>query len=114
MDRRDEELLVKAAMTARLPWFSPDAEPEYIFQTDPPELIEKCCHCTESDCVNCIAERKYEPTGKSKGKPRKAEQTAFIQLITEGLSVKQVCAALGIGRRTFYNYKNKILKGATA
>lgn len=113
MNRRDEELLVKAAMTARLPWFSPDAEPEYIFQTDPPELIEKCCNCTESDCVNCIAGMKHLETGRPKN-ANKTSLSDFTELLTRGLNREQVCSLLGIGRATFYNYKNKILKGAMA
>ena len=107
---RDDELLVKAALYARLPWLSPDAEPEYAYPTDPQELIDKCCNCPNEDCVDCISGRKRAHPG---GSSKRAELSVFIQLVTEGLSMKQVCNALGIGKRTFYNYKNQ-MKGAIA
>lgn len=113
MYRREEETLIKAAMCARLPWLSPDAEPEYIFQTDPPELIEKCCHCTRSDCVDCIAGMKYSQCGRPKNS-NKVSLSDFTELLTRGLNREQVCSLLGIGRATFYNYKNQLLKGAMA
>lgn len=110
MDRREEEMLIKAAMAARLPWNSLDAEPEYVFVTDPPELIEKCCHCSKAVCVNCIAGGKRERKG---GSQKKADLSVFTQLVRDGFSAKQVCMTLGIGKQTFYNYKNQ-LKGALA
>jgi len=113
MNRREEEMLIKAAMAARLPWLSPDAEPEYVFVTDPPELIEKCCHCSRAECVDCIANREYEHAGNPYGKQRKADIKTFADLLLKGFDRQQVCSALGIGNRTFYNYKNQ-LKGAMA
>lgn len=107
---RDEELLMKAALSARLPWFSPDAEPEYAYRTDPQEQIDKCCSCPNAVCINCLSGRKSDHRGRDE---KLSDPSVFIQLIAEGLSVKQVCATLGIGRKTFYNYKNK-LKGAIA
>ena len=105
-------MLIRAAMSARLPWLSPDAEPEYLYTVDPPELIEKCCCCSKATCVNCIAGGKHEHSG---GSQKKADLSVFAQLIRDGLSVKQVCTALGIGKQTFYNYKNQLnLKGALA
>lgn len=113
MNKWEEEMLIKAAMSARLPWFSSDAELEYTFKTDPPELIEKCCHCTQADCVNCIANMTHEKQGRPKG-TKKADLASFAYLLTKGLSQEQVCSLLGIGKRTFYNYKNQVLKGAFA
>lgn len=110
MDRREEEMLVRAAMSARLPWLSPDAEPEYTYTVDPQELIEQCCHCSKAVCVNCIAGEKQERKG---GSQKKADLSVFTQLVRDGFSAKQVCMTLGIGKRTFYNYRNQ-LKGALA
>ncbi len=111
MNRREEEMLIKAAMSARLPWLSPDAEPEYVYTIDPPELIDKCCHCSKSVCVNCIGGEKQDRAGQ----PKKADLLVFAKLVKDGLSVRQVCENLGIARGTFYNYKNQlIMKGALA
>ena len=109
---RDDELLVRAALSARLPWLSPDAEPEYGYSTDPQELIDKCCNCPCADCVDCIGGGKKT----RKGRPSAANDlTAFAKLVMDGISVNQVCAILGIGRSTFYNYKNQLnMKGAIA
>lgn len=110
MDRREEEMLIRAAMSARLPWLSPDAEPEYTYTVDPQELIEQCCHCSKAVCVNCIAGEKQERKG---GSQKKADITTFADLFRRGLTMQQVCDSLGIGKRTFYNYRNQ-LKGALA
>lgn len=110
---RDEELLMKAALSARLPWFSPDAEPEYAYRTDPQDLIDRCCCCSRSECIDCISGRKAEHAGNPYGGQNKADINKFADMILNGLTMSQVCSALGIGRSTFYNYKNK-LKGAIA
>ena len=96
-------------MAARLPWLSPDAEPEGVFQTDSQELIDRCCRCTHSECVDCIAGRKQSQNGR----PKKADMNTFADLMLKGFDRKQICSALGIGKGTFYNYKNQ-LKGAIA
>lgn len=112
MTRREEEMLIRAALSARLPWFSLDAEPEYRYTTDPQETIDKCCRCTRAKCSNCI-EKGVKRTHA--GQPRKVDATVFAELITKGLPVKQICELLGIGRATFYNYRNELIrKGATA
>lgn len=108
---RDEELLMKAASSARLPWFSPDAEPEHVYRTDSQEQIDKCCNCTKEYCVNCVAGCNSDLIGR----PQKGDSNSFAELMLRGLSMQQVCDALGIGRATFYRYKNQLnMKGAIA
>ena len=106
---RDEELLIKSARHARVPWLSPDAEFSVKYSYDSQEQIDRCCNCSKETCVNCIAGGKQDIHGSYK----KADPAVFTQLVTEGLSVKQICSALGIGRTTFYTYKNN-MKGAYA
>lgn len=111
MDRRDEELLIRAAMSARLPWLSPDAEYSMVYTMDTQEQIDQCCHCSRDVCVNCIAGGKQGFIGSQK----KADLSMFAQLVRDGLSVRQVCESLGIKRSTFYNYRNQLgMKGALA
>ena len=109
MDRREEELLIRAAMAARLPWLSPDAEPELVYKTDSQELIDKCCHCMHSECVDCIAGRTHEHVGQ----PTKTDRNTFADLLLKGFGREQICSVLGIGDRTYYRYK-KLMKGAIA
>lgn len=110
---RDDELLIRSALSARLPWLSADAEiePEYMYSTDPQELIDQCCNCTKAYCVNCIAGYNTEALGR----PPKGDANSFAELIRCGLSMSQVCKALGIGKSTFYRYKSELnMKGAIA
>lgn len=110
MAKREEEMLIKAAMSARLPWLSPDAEFSMAYTMDSQELIDKCCNCTREYCINCIAGCTHGVSGR----PKK-DTNSFAELIKRGLSMSQVCEALGIGKATFYRYKQELIgKGAIA
>lgn len=111
MKRTEKEALVYSAMSARLPWLSPDAEFSMVYTMDSQEQIDQCCRCTREHCVNCIAGGKQSFVGSEK----KADISVFAQLVRDGLSVSQICEALGIKRSTFYNYRNQLsMKGAIA
>jgi hypothetical protein len=111
MTRREEEILIRAALSARLPWFSPDAEPDICYTIDPQETIDRCCNCQRAKCINCIDNVTHDHAGH----PRKVDIIVFASLLREGLPMKQVCKLLGIGKQTFYNYRNELIgKGATA
>ena len=115
MDKNEEEMLIRAALKARLPWFSLDAEPEFMFITDSQETIDKCCCCTKAVCINCVEGGKQTHAGNPYGGKKKADISVFADLIRDGLSMKQVCELLGIGRATFYNYRKQLIaKGAMA
>ena len=110
MDRREEEMLIRAAMSARLPWLSPDAEYDMAYTMDTQEQIDQCCCCTREYCVNCIAGGKHV----NQGRPR-IDTDSFADMVRRGSPMAQICEALGIGKRTFYRYKSELIgKGALA
>ena len=111
MDRRDEEMLIRAAMSARLPWLSPDAEYDMAYTMDTQEQIDQCCCCTMEYCVNCMGGGKHE----RRGRPRIDDSDSFAEMVKRGSPMSQICEALGIGKRTFYRYKSELIrKGALA
>lgn len=100
MDIRSAERLCSSCY---LPW---QKKAHYDdFETDTKEQIMMCLNCCKEECDNCIEKP------KKKGRPCKADTSLIQTMIDSHMSVKAICEALNVSRKTVYNYKNSLKKG---
>ena len=111
METMQVTALLKSAYNARRPWLSPDAMFEFVHTIDSQELIDKCCCCNYSECINCIA---CKSVANRSGRTRKVSGSLledFADMIYNKVPQKNICEKLGISRSTYFNYKKEIMKG---
>ena len=87
------------AISGVLPWLSLDAESRESYY-EPQDRINKCLHCTEAKCVNCLA------NNQERQKDNRLE--AFSEMVANKKSQREICASLQISRATYFNYKNQL------
>lgn len=99
-----EKKLIGSAYSAVLPWDSIDALQPFSIATDSQELIDKCCNCPYADCYNCLS-------GRARKEPK---YYRFIDLFEKHMSREDICSELKISRKSYFNYRNKLLGGIVA
>lgn len=97
--------LYESATGAVAPWNSLDAESEH-YQLPPQQSIDVCLSCThcESYC-DCCSEWNTVKVGRPRAK---VDREALSELLRLKLCNADICAALGINKRTLQRLKKTI------
>lgn len=73
--------------------------------------INICLNCPKAECNNCLD----LPKGREAASPKVAERMRsarkrFGELFMKGLDRQEICAELGIGKRTYYMYRKEFIE----
>lgn len=105
-------------ISSQKPWNSPGAgEKIERWGTDTQAQIDYCLeHCpyADSDCVDCLGERKGKESKKPAHRPSKYNPDELRELLRLKKTDKEICDHLGVTARTIRNYKKKLAMGVPA
>lgn len=94
--------LLNSAYGAKRPWNSIDAQSRIRHRTENQALIDKCCNCPYADCFDCVSHKAIP------------KYMRFVALFELSKPMDYICKELKISRSSYFNYKNKLMKGAIA
>lgn len=120
-----EKLLSRAeyGISAVAPWQSADAEeedrvilpgtrplrasgrPSGKTVNDNDEIIRKCLRCPLPECVNCMEKRNTGNPVRVYNSQHPIDRQKVLTMLSEGKTVREICAALGCGRSAVYRIK---------
>lgn len=96
-----ESVAIALMKNCTAPWRSLDShhrrQSKDSFHTDTQEQIQRCFHCTKSECDNCI--------GRKHMTRLEIAKEIFCKYFYEGLSRTIICSKMGISRATYYRYQ---------
>ena len=78
------------------PWCSPDGESLESYYNESQEQINKCLHCTKTECDYCHI---YTS----------AKEIRFRELMALKMNWKQICTELSISKATYFRYKKEFV-----